>query len=424
MKINSSTLGMDSARSYKAVSMSYRRYELRDYSNVYSGLTGSRGNAPAETDNSSEIKNSKKNETVGAGDSVSSGTFMPVGLLSSGVFMSTDEVMSLREKMTQVRNDYKVRTQSSNDYETIRQESIKYIFDLLFGRAHERIRKWLEEHMSPSVGRGTGIGTYNVDNSSGDVASNVGNVTGNGSVNVNTGNMQVYNYEHAEYRYESEDTTFSARGVVKTADGREIPFNIDVAMSREFESYYEEKSQLNVKSNNGVAKYVAMCDPLVINLNSNIASVSDQKIRFDIDGDGEIDTINRLAQGSGYLALDKNNDGKINDGTELFGTASGDGFADLAEYDDDGNGWIDESDDVWNKLKVMTYDESGKECLYSLEQTGVGAICLSRLSTDFSQKDEDNNTQSAIRSTGIFLYENGAVGTVQHLDVAKYRQDA
>ena len=44
-----------------------------------------------------------------------------------------------------------------------------------------------------------------------------------------------------------------------------------------------------------------------------------------------------MLNGSGYLALDKNGDGTINDGSELFGTRNGDGFADLAQYDEDGN---------------------------------------------------------------------------------------
>ncbi|MFQ8776527.1 MAG: hypothetical protein ACLR78_02345 [Roseburia sp.] len=76
-----------------------------------------------------------------------------------------------------------------------------------------------------------------------------------------------------------------------------------------------------------------LCDPLVINLDSNIANVSDQKFYFDIDADGSDDSISMLNSGSGYLALDRNGDGIINDGSELFGTQSGNGFADLAAYD-------------------------------------------------------------------------------------------
>ncbi len=40
---------------------------------------------------------------------------------------------------------------------------------------------------------------------------------------------------------------------------------------------------------------------------------------------------------------------KINDGSELFGTSSGDGFKDLATYDEDENGWIDENDSIFSK---------------------------------------------------------------------------
>lgn len=43
------------------------------------------------------------------------------------------------------------------------------------------------------------------------------------------------------------------------------------------------------------------------------------------------------------LSLDQNGNGEIDNGTELFGTKSGDGFADLARYDLDYNGWIDET---------------------------------------------------------------------------------
>lgn len=98
-------------------------------------------------------------------------------------------------------------------------------------------------------------------------------------------------------------------------------------------------------------------DPLMINLDANIGSVSDQKFFFDLDSDGKEEQISFAGKGSGFLALDKNGDGKINDGSELFGTSSGDGFKDLAEYDEDKNGWIDENDSIFSKLKVWTKDE-------------------------------------------------------------------
>lgn len=221
---------------------------------------------------------------------------------------------------------------------------------------------------------------------------------------VNVTATESYYYE------EAEQTTFDTTGIVRTADGREIEFNLSLAMSRSFASYYENTYQ---------EKAVTFCDPLVINLDGNIAELDDQKFYFDLDADGVKEYVSKLGKGSGYLALDKNSDGIINNGNELFGTKSGDGFGDLTIYDEDGNGWIDENDNIWKQLKIWTADENGEDVLYTLKEAGVGAICLQRANTDFTMKDANNDAKGAIRSTGIFLYENGNVGTVQHLDLAQ-----
>ena len=161
-----------------------------------------------------------------------------------------------------------------------------------------------------------------------------------------------------------------------------------------------------------------LCDPLVINLNSSSAHVSDQKFYFDLDG--KLDEISRLAAGSGFLALDKNGEGNINDGNELFGTKSKDGFADLATYDEDGNGWIDENDPIFDKLQIWTKDASGRDILCAIGKAGIGAIYLGNEQTDFSLNSaKDNSTNALVRKTGIFLYENGGCGTIQHLDMVR-----
>ncbi len=215
----------------------------------------------------------------------------------------------------------------------------------------------------------------------------------------------------ASYFAESEQTAFSTQGTVVTADGREITFNLGLSMSRSFEEYYETSQTVN--------KTIQMTDPLVINLDTDIASLSDQKFEFDIDGDGILDSISMLNRGSGYLALDKNGDGIINDGSELFGTSSGDGFYDLSMYDEDGNGWIDENDEIFSKLLIWSKDENGNDELYHLKDKGVGAICIAKVSTDFSLNSlKTNQTNGQIRSTGVFLYENGNAGTMQQLDLA------
>ena len=95
-------------------------------------------------------------------------------------------------------------------------------------------------------------------------------------------------------------------------------------------------------------------------------------------------------QGAGLLDLDKNADGKSNDGKELFGPTSGNGFAELAALDSDGNGWIDENDPAFQQLKVWTKDASGEDHLSSLAQAKVGALFLGNASTPFSMNDTQN----------------------------------
>ena len=204
-----------------------------------------------------------------------------------------------------------------------------------------------------------------------------------------------------------EVTTFSTAGQVQTADGRSIDFNLNLEMSREFTREFGME----------YTRKTFCVDPLVINLEGSPASFSDQTFFFDLDANGTEEEIAMLSAGSGFLALDKNDDGKVNNGTELFGPRSGDGFADLAAYDEDGNGWIDENDSVFNKLKIWTKDSGGRDRLVAIGKAGVGAIYLGKAATEFSlNKAENNEKQGIIRSTGIFLKESGETGTIQHVD--------
>lgn len=214
------------------------------------------------------------------------------------------------------------------------------------------------------------------------------------------------------YSYqEMEETSFSTTGTVVTADGREISFGIEASMSRSFMESYYQQTQTLVPAN--------FLDPLVINLDTSFAEVTDQKFYFDLDMDGHQEAISQLKSGSGFLALDKNGNGKIDDGSELFGAKTGNGFAELARYDSDGNGWIDEADEIFDKLLIWTKDASGRDVLCGLGQAGVGAIYLGNVGTEFSLNSRhDNTTNAQVRKTGLFLYENGGAGTIQHVDFA------
>lgn len=365
MRIDSSIVGMESARRYTSSSVQYNRFVLKDY---HGGKTQSNTSLLGGDVDANEAGAQQQPTTNEA---------------------SKDSIISLQERVESMRNrNISLRSSTNNTAAQFRHYTTRYIFMLLFGG--EKTRELLGEDMAEEMP---------------DTSSNTLPAT------LEFTPMKQVSFTQESYYLETESVSFSSTGMVKTADGRSISFNVEVGLSRSFQQYYREEYN--------IAQFQRVCDPLVINLDKDVATLSDQKFFFDIDADGEKDEISMLGAGSGYLALDKNEDGIINDGSELFGPKSGNGFADLAEYDEDGDGWIDEDDTIWSKLKVWCKDETGKDVMYSLREAGVGAICLQNASTDFALNNAENVSQGYLRSTGIFLYENGNVGTVQHLDLVQ-----
>jgi hypothetical protein len=201
---------------------------------------------------------------------------------------------------------------------------------------------------------------------------------------------------------ESEVTNFEARGVIETADGRSIEVAATLTMQREFQSYTASVGSSNTT------------DPLVVNFGGTPARLTGAKISFDLNSDGKPENISFVAGGSGFLVIDDNGDGAANDGRELFGPQTGNGFGELASYDADRNGWIDENDPVFDKLRIWTQDG-----LSTLSEKGIGAIATSSAETPFALKDGTNSFEANIRGSGIYLLENGTVGTVQEVDLAE-----
>lgn len=216
-------------------------------------------------------------------------------------------------------------------------------------------------------------------------------------------------YDRHESYSEAEQTTFSASGKVTTADGREIDFSLQLSMSRT----YHAESDVSLRLGDAAKK----TDPLILNFSGTAPQLTDQRFAFDLNADGQAEQINFVAPGSGFLVFDRNGDGKVNDGRELFGPTTNDGFQELSALDSDRNGWIDENDPAFNQLQIWTRAGDGSDQLQSLAASGVGAISLSRVSTPFDIKNNDNQLLGNIRNSGIFLQESGATGTIQQVDL-------
>ncbi|MDX1693963.1 MAG: hypothetical protein R3208_09370 [Ketobacteraceae bacterium] len=212
-----------------------------------------------------------------------------------------------------------------------------------------------------------------------------------------------------------QQLAFLARGEILTDDGRAIDFQFYAQASSDF--LYQEARGTYAE------KVTRRTDPLIIHLQGDINHLSSSVFRFDIDSDGEKENLTFAGSGSGFLVLDKNQDGKINNGSELFGPQSGNGFQDLAEHDEDGNGFIDAGDSVYGKLQVWTRDEHGNDRLTDLETAGIAAIGTQSGESPFSLRDHYHNDYGQVRRTGIFIHETGQVGAVQQIDLSEREPD-
>ncbi len=216
-------------------------------------------------------------------------------------------------------------------------------------------------------------------------------------------------YDLHETFVQTDSVTFSASGIVKTADGQEIKFNLSFSMSRQIVM----ERELHVRMGNA-----ALTDPLVLNFTGTAAELTDQTFAFDLNADGTKEQVPFVRGGSGILAFDRNHDGIINDGRELFGPRTGNGFAELARYDDDHNGWIDENDAIYQELHVWSRDAEGNDQLTPLTEAGVGAIYLRNARTPFALRGDDHTQLGQLQSSSVYVTEDQQVGTVQQVDLA------
>lgn len=210
-------------------------------------------------------------------------------------------------------------------------------------------------------------------------------------------------YQVSEYEYSS--VNIGGTLLIDGEGGEELlDINLNVTMER---SYEASLTELSVRQGR-------LTDPLVINFNGETVALADQTTQFDLNSDGTEDDIATLSSNSAYLALDKNGDGIINNGSELFGPSTNNGFAELASYDQDGNGFIDNNDEIFAQLQLY---RPGDQYQQSLTATGIGALHTSGVSSPMRLTDAQNNSLGQVQSTGFYINEDRSVGSIQQIDL-------
>lgn len=209
-------------------------------------------------------------------------------------------------------------------------------------------------------------------------------------------------YDYQESYREYEAMSLALAGTFTTEDGREFSFDLSYQLEREY-----------VRTTSTSVTIGAVQDPLILDL-AGPGGFGDGRTAFDLIGDAGLEALPQLIGGSHYLGADLNGNGRIDDGGELFGPRSGDGFADLAAHDDDGNGFIDAGDRIWEQLRLWT---GGAAEPALLAEWKVAAIALLSVAAPFSYKDADNHLIGQNRSAGAFFTDDGKAGVVKQVDL-------
>ena len=199
---------------------------------------------------------------------------------------------------------------------------------------------------------------------------------------------------------ESESCSFAASGNVCLADGSTRQFDVGYRMERS-----EQSTEF------GIAEFK---DPLALDFGAPGSSLG--RVDFDIDSDGTTEQVRLPSGNAALLFADRNHNGRADNGSELFGPQSGDGFAELALLDTDGNGWIDGGDAAYADLMLWQLADDGTESVRSLADAGVGALATKAVDTPFTLKEE-GNAVGQVRSSSVWLGEESGAGSVRQIDV-------
>lgn len=191
---------------------------------------------------------------------------------------------------------------------------------------------------------------------------------------------------------------------IRSADGTSVHIEAEARVAVE-----ARISMLEIAAP-AAAPQVQQKDPLVLDLNGDgqiSLTGSAGGPLFDLDGDGVLDRASVATHGDVMLALDRDGNGRIDDGSELFGDHHGakNGFVELGRFDADGNGRIDPADSVYAQLVGATYDGAGRMVVRSLAELGVAAIELSY--ADGPDRRIDGGT---VAEEGTFTRSDGSIG--------------
>ena len=167
----------------------------------------------------------------------------------------------------------------------------------------------------------------------------------------------------------------------------------------------QERASLSISSEQNVEQ----SDPLALDIDGNGLQTTGvhNGVSFDINADGKTDKTSFVSGNDAFLALDKNGNGQIDSGKELFGDQNGaaNGYEELRKYDSNYDNKIDKDDPVYERLRLFRMDQSGNQLLTSLDDSGIKSIALGYQNTHKALNQYDQVTQQS-----TYEREDGSTG--------------
>ncbi|MCH8537006.1 MAG: hypothetical protein LAT66_04460 [Alkalimonas sp.] len=218
------------------------------------------------------------------------------------------------------------------------------------------------------------------------------------ATNASEQSVQVMEWELG---YQAVSARFNGQMVMDT--GETIAWDIEFNMEYSWANFRMSEQRLD-----------NLQDPLVISLNGMPAQLQGDSYSFDLFNTGVPVQLPNLAAQQFYLAYDKTGNGLIESGDELFGPKTGQGFAELAAHDLDGNGFIDQHDSLWQDLYLWRPD--GQQL--SMEQAQISAISVESVATAMPLFVHNTDELAGmLQRSSIFLDQQGQAGLVQQIDL-------
>ena len=219
------------------------------------------------------------------------------------------------------------------------------------------------------------------------------------------------------------DLVSSVKGVISNIFANNL-----TAVNDYIDQAIEEETQTSAVFDNVVEEWRAIC-PIVLDLDNDGLELTDAQIsgvHFDLDADGIAERRGWVAADDGLLVVDRNGNGLIDDGSELFGEYSPindgeeiakDGFSALSDFDTNSDNVIDGQDQDYGQLKVwrdLNQDgRSSEDELSSLVDLGISEINLHAHSVD--RMIEGNH----VFLTSDFTWSNGETGEISDVRLAR-----